>query len=65
MPLVTEKPAQGFRLAVVQPGDIADPPLFLDLDEIERDGSGLAPIGELYLGARPAGRLVAHLDVEI
>ena len=63
-PSMHVKPAQGLRLAVDLPGDVADPPLVLDGDEIEGDDSRLALIGKLDGGDGLARGLIGHRDVE-
>ena len=56
---------QAVRLAVAQPGDVGDPPVILQLDEIEPDGRRLAEIREPDGGGGFGRRALAPLDRDV
>src|SRR5262249_18335241 len=56
--------SQRIGLAVAQPGDVADAPVVLELDEVEPDGHRLVEVRELDGGGGFAGGAVLDRDIE-
>ena len=57
--------SQVVLLAVAQPRDVGDPPVILDLDEVEPHRRRLIEVGEFDGGGGVAGRAVVDRDIDI
>jgi hypothetical protein len=61
---VAVEPAQGFFLAVVLPGDVADAPVIAGLDQVKHDDGRRIAVAEFYRGAGGIVDRIGDGDIE-